>query len=204
MIDARSLGYPLVLVDRPRALARPRGACGTATHVAGVEDSRVDPLSKTGLDAALAGDAALVRELVAALAPVVHARVGRTLLRRRSRGGSDLRAALEDLVQDTFLALLQDGGKLLRAWNPERGLSLDSFVGLVAEQRVLATLRSRRKSPWSEELAIDDGDLDVTDARSPSPEARAQSREALEDLLERGQGAPVAHGDGAVHGARRP
>jgi RNA polymerase sigma-70 factor (ECF subfamily) len=143
-----------------------------------------DCLGKASVDAALAGDAAAVRDLVEALTPVVQGRVVRTLLRRRPRGMSDLTATVEDLVQDTFVALLQDGARMLRTWNPDRGLRLESFVALVAEQRVLATLRSRRKNPFAEELAIDDGDLDAVEEATMSPEARASSREELRDLLD--------------------
>jgi RNA polymerase sigma-70 factor (ECF subfamily) len=143
-----------------------------------------DCLDKASVDAALAGDAAAVRDLVEALAPVVQGRVVRTLLRRRPRGMADLTTTVEDLVQDTFVALLQDGARMLRTWNPERGLRLESFAALVAEQRVLATLRSRRKNPFAEELAIDDGDLEVAEEATLSPEARATSRQELRDLLD--------------------
>lgn len=152
------------------------------------------PLTRATVDSALAGDTKALRGLVLALRPVVQARVARTLLRRCFRG-PDPRSMLEDFVQDTFVALLQDRGRLLRAWMPERGLSLESFVGLVAEQRVLATLRSRKKSPWTEELAMDDGDLDMRTADLPDPEATLLSREALRDLLDdvRARLTPMGH-----------
>lgn len=150
----------------------------------GNREGRDASISKATLDAALAGNLARLRTLVDDLAPVVQARVARTVLRRRCRQGSDARAFVEDLVQDTFVALFDDGGRLLRTWNPERGLRLESFVGLIAEQRVLATLRSRRRNPWSEELAFDDADLDVADASPQNPETRALCREELEQLLD--------------------
>jgi DNA-directed RNA polymerase specialized sigma24 family protein len=141
-------------------------------------------LTKATVDAALAGDRRVLRELVTTLTPLVQTRVTRTVLRRRGTSAGDVRAFVEDLVQDTFVALLHDRGKLLRTWNPERGLSLESFVGLVAEQRVLATLRSRRKNPWTEELAVDDADLDVADPHQAGPEALVSSRAALQSLFD--------------------
>ncbi len=141
-------------------------------------------LTKATVDAALAGDRRVLREIVTTLTPLVQTRVTRTLLRRRGTSAGDVRAFVEDLVQDTFVALLHDRGKLLRTWNPERGLSLESFVGLVAEQRVLATLRSRRKNPWTEELAVDDADLDVADPHQTGPEALVSSRAALQSLFD--------------------
>lgn len=165
------------------AAVRPRSPRATSPAVTG-STAGIPSISKATLDAALGGDSRVLRELVTQLTPVVQARVARTLLRRRSRSGADARTFMEDLVQDTFVALLQDRGKLLRAWNPERGLRLESFVALVAEQRVLATLRSRRKNPWTDELAVDDGDLDLHAGSDPGPELRALSREALQSLLD--------------------
>ncbi len=161
-------------------MSRPVPGGGAA---AGVGPSSTS-LTKATVDAALAGDRRLLRELVTTLTPLVQTRVTRTLLRRRGTSAGDVRAFVEDLVQDTFVALLHDRGKLLRTWNPERGLSLESFVGLVAEQRVLATLRSRRKNPWTEELAVDDADLDVADPDQAGPEALVASRAALQSLFD--------------------
>lgn len=166
-----------------QSAARPRHGRVMAPTMVG-SDARAPALSQAVVAAALDGDTTAVRELVAALTPVVQTRVARTLLRRRSRGAADARTFMEDLVQDTFVALFHDNGKLLRSWNPERGLRLESFVGLIAEQRVLATLRSRRKNPWTDELAVDDADLELLEPAEQGPEARALSREALRNLLD--------------------
>ncbi len=161
---------------------RPYDARARVASVGGVNIR--PPLSKNLVDAALDGDDRALRELVTALTPIMQARVARTLLRRQWRTGLDARTFMEDTVQDTFVALLRDGGRLLRSWDPERGMRLESFVGLVAEQRVLATLRSRRRNPTTEELSIDDADLDVREDEELGPEARALSREALQGLLD--------------------
>lgn len=134
---------------------------------------------------ALEGDRAAVAALVAELMPVVHARVGRSLWRRRGLSrGADMRTTLEDLAQDVFVELFRDDGSVLRAWNPERGLTLKSFVGLVAEQRVSMVFRSRRRNPWSEELAIYDDDCDAFELDAQGPEERVLSREHLDELLD--------------------
>ena len=135
---------------------------------------------------ALAGDPAALRELVALLTPVIQGRVARTLLARRYRlaGGRDLRQEVEDLSQDVFLALFSRDGYVLRTWQAERGLSLENFVGLIAERQVLSFLRSGRRNPWKEEPLLASDELDP-EAPESGPEAAASSREHLALLLGR-------------------
>lgn len=134
---------------------------------------------------ALAGDQTALTRLVAGLTPVVQARVARTLLCRRSRlgGGRDVRQEVEDLTQDVFLSLFSRDARILRAWDSERGLSLENFVGLVAERQVVSFLRSGKRNPWKE----DPSPTEDLDAPSPDsdPEEVAASREQLSLLLDR-------------------
>lgn len=134
---------------------------------------------------ALAGDQTALTRLVAGLTPVVQARVARTLLSRRSRlgGGRDVRQEVEDLSQDVFLSLFSRDAKVLRAWDAERGLSLDNFVGLVAERLVVSFLRSGKRNPWKEEPSPAE-DLEAP-APDQSPEQVTASREQLGLLLDR-------------------
>jgi RNA polymerase sigma factor (sigma-70 family) len=135
---------------------------------------------------ALAGDQAAVTELVAVLTPVIQARVARTLLARRSRlaGGRDVRQEVEDLCQEVFLALFSREAHILRSWEPERGLSLENFVGLVAERQVLSFLRSGRRNPRQETSAFEEEDLEL-EAPESDPEEVTASRERLTLLLDR-------------------
>jgi RNA polymerase sigma factor (sigma-70 family) len=134
------------------------------------------------LSGALAGDAAATRGLIELLGPVVHARVVRALLRSGSgrKQGRDLRQEIEDFVQEVFTALLADRGRVLRSWDPARGMSLINFVGLVTEHQVASILRSGRRSPWREEAteieALDRaaGTVDATDRRVHSRELLAR------------------------------
>ena len=134
---------------------------------------------------ALAGDPTALTRLVARLTPVVQARVARTLLARRSRLGSgrDVRQEVEDLSQEVFLSLFARDGHILRSWQAERGLSLENFVGLVAERQVVSVLRSGKRNPWKEEPSPVE-DLETT-APDRGPEEAAASREQLSLLLER-------------------
>jgi RNA polymerase sigma factor (sigma-70 family) len=134
---------------------------------------------------AVAGDQTALTRLVARLTPVVQARVARTLLARRSRLGSgrDVRQEVEDLSQEVFLSLFSRDGHILRSWQAERGLSLENFVGLIAERQVVSFLRSGKRNPWKED-PLPAEDLDTTSPDS-GPEEVTASREQLGLLLER-------------------
>lgn len=91
------------------------------------------------------------RELVHSLTPAVRAGVLRALSRRRGQsGGRNILQDVEELTQEIFVGLLDQDGRRLRTWNPHRGLSLRSFVRLLAERETASRLRSARKSPWTE------------------------------------------------------
>ena len=146
----------------------------------------MEPENSAGLvPRALAGDQTALTRLVAGLTPVVQARVARTLLARRSRLGSgrDVRQEVEDLSQEVVLSLFSRGAHVLRSWQAERGLSLENFVGLVAERQVVSFLRSGQRNPWKEDPTAAE-DLETT-APDSGPEEAAASREQLSLLLER-------------------
>lgn len=135
-------------------------------------------------DRALSGDPAATRELVVLVMPVVQARIARMLMRRRTRGGRDVRQEVEDLAQEVFASLFENEGRVLRAWDPARGLGLPSFCGLIAEREVSSVLRSGRRSPWS----ADPTEADVLEKDlEPEPdfEARLATREQLTLLVDR-------------------
>lgn len=124
------------------------------------------------------GGADGVRQLVAALAPYVRARVGRVVKRR---GREQL---LDDLCQETFVELFDDRGRTLKSWDPARGVALSSFAQIVAERVALSILRSGRRSGWREEATEDAGEDQVPDS-GQRPDRRAQSRELLMQVLDR-------------------
>lgn len=133
---------------------------------------------------ALSGDASATRKLVVLVMPIVQARIARMLVRRRARGGRDVRQEVEDIAQEVFASLFENDGRVLRAWDPQRGLGLPSFCGLIAEREVSSILRSGRRSPWS----ADPTEADVLEkdlAPEPDFEARLATREQLEILVDR-------------------
>lgn len=137
------------------------------------------------IQSALCGDEPALTRLVQSLTPVIQSRVARGLLLRRTgtAAGRDVRQEVEDLTQEIFLMLFADGGKVLRSWQPERGLSLLNFVGLIAERQTASILRSGRRSPWKEDPMLPE-DLDQA-APDSGPEEVAASREQLRHLLHR-------------------
>ncbi len=58
----------------------------------------------------------------------------------------------EDVVQDVMLKLFADRGRVIRTWDPERGLSLRGFLRRVVRFHVLQLFRSSVKNPWRDRL----------------------------------------------------
>ena len=133
---------------------------------------------------ALGGDRARVRALVASLAPIVQARVSRVLLRRRPQTASrELRQEILDLSQEVFVALFERDARVLRSWDPARGLSLANFVGLVAERETVSILRSGVRSPFLPDDVLSDDALEPLEAPA-ALEQTVASRELLDRLLD--------------------
>jgi RNA polymerase sigma-70 factor (ECF subfamily) len=130
---------------------------------------------------ALGGERAAIDALVHELSPVVQARVATALF----RCGRASRQELEDLTQEILMDLFTGDGHVLASWEPERGLSLTSFVGLVAQRQVYSRLRSRKRSPFTQE-PTDPGVLDGSMADNetqPTPEDPVAARELLRLLF---------------------
>lgn len=140
---------------------------------------------KRCLALAFDGDRAAMTELVEGIAPLIQARVARALLRRHSKAkGRSLRQDLEDLVQETFAALLAQQGRALRSWDPSRGLSFLNFVGFLAEREVGMVMRTGKRSPWTEDPTLDDTLVHLKGAVESHAD-RVESREMLSRLAQR-------------------
>jgi RNA polymerase sigma-70 factor, ECF subfamily len=88
---------------------------------------------------------------------------------------------LEDLVSDVWLALLRDDMKKLRAYCPEKGFRLASWIALIATNTTIDRLRARQ----SDDVHVEDmSSIDIA----------SQSAEPDEDMLgqERAQLAQAA------------
>jgi RNA polymerase sigma-70 factor (ECF subfamily) len=171
---------------RPESESAPRRGVHDVAWEATDDGRRAREAGRAFVQGALAGDEAALAALVRRLTPVVQARAARALLRAGRGAGPRLRQELKDLVQEVFLALFEGQGRILRSWDPERGLSLENFVGLVTERQVLSILRSGKRDPWRLDPTLD-SELDSVSPEA-SPEAAAASKQALEQLLDRLRG----------------
>ena len=134
------------------------------------------------LAAALTGDRDAINALIDRLAPVVQIRVARALRRRGIPKGRDVRQEMQDLVQDVFARLFARDAKALRDWDPNKGASLQTFVGVIADREVISTLRTAKRSPFTEEPTDPAEQRRVSTA--PRPDEHAAARQSLDRLLD--------------------
>jgi DNA-directed RNA polymerase specialized sigma24 family protein len=126
------------------------------------------------VSAAVSGDRAAVRVLLLELTPVVRVRVGRALYRYRgSARRREVRQEADDLVQDVLVELFRQDGRVLRSWDPARGLSLLGFVRLVTDRTASAILSGAR-SPWRDD-PMDPQDFSGYSAEESTVETRVMS-----------------------------
>ena len=129
-------------------------------------------------------DAGACRQLVRRLTPIVQRRVARRCEHFSHVRQAPLeRARVLDLTQEVLVVLFEDDAAVLRSWEPARGLSLDNFVGRVAEREAAAILRSGRRSAWAETPTA--SDLIELDARTDGVEQRVTSRDELLEIWHR-------------------
>ncbi len=91
------------------------------------------------VERAIRGDTKARVALVALLTPVIHCRVGRVLAERRWKRG--ISSEHHDLVQECFASVFADDARVLRQWDPERGLSLVNWIGIVSQRRARDLVR---------------------------------------------------------------
>jgi len=134
---------------------------------------------------AVDGQAAARHALVLRLSPIVQRRVGRPLASDHAAQGRRVeRHQVLDLTQQILLLLFDRDSRVLRSWDPERGLSLANFVGLVAEREAKAILRSGRRSAWAEKPTSED-DVSALAVDERALEDHVVSREELQKIWHR-------------------
>jgi hypothetical protein len=131
---------------------------------------------------ALSGDPEAISALVMGFTPVVQARAVRALVRRGR--GRDARQELEDMTQEVLCLLFRDDARILRAWDPARGLSLLNFIGLVAEREAARILSSDRRSPWALE-PTEEGALERAAGTTEGLEPLVASRQIIDLMYQR-------------------
>lgn len=110
-------------------------------------DAELEQLERVldALEAGRPGDP-VVDAFVRRLTPAIHARVVRALL-ASAAPGSWSAAVVADRVYDTWATLWKDRARLLRAWNPQRGVTLEQWVGRCAALGVRDWLERSRANP---------------------------------------------------------
>jgi RNA polymerase sigma factor (sigma-70 family) len=92
-------------------------------------------------------DQALARRFAESVLDRVQVEVGFTLRLLSRTAVGELVQHRDDLTQASMLYLYENGGKVLRSWDPAGGMSLSSFVGLVVRRRVFRIFRYKRSNP---------------------------------------------------------
>lgn len=126
------------------------------------------------------GSARAAKILTERLSPVIHARVRRVLA--RSFGRSPVVDAT-DLANEVWLSLVADGWRRLLAHDPERGASLEGYVGILAEHEALNRLEHLRAAKrGGKERHVDAEEADRVPARGGTPEEVLVASELAERL----------------------
>ncbi len=88
------------------------------------------------------GDQKAVSSLIHFLTPVIQASVAHLLTRFQSaHKNKNIATEVADYCQEILLLLFKNNAKTLLGWEPEKGMSLTSFVSLIAKRRVISDLR---------------------------------------------------------------
>jgi RNA polymerase sigma-70 factor (ECF subfamily) len=168
------------LGEPPRPGFVPQGAPITPEAVEAALTAAQEIRPTALVEACIAGRDGAWESFVARYAPLILAIARRSL---RGRGLSPAPDDLEDICENTFLALVKDDFALLRSYDDRFALS--TFVGVVARTQAGRFARRRR---------IGGSEVDVADlpSRAADPAAaveegdlRAALRETLDEMPER-------------------
>lgn len=130
------------------------------------------------IDAAVAGDRVAAIELARRVGPAIRARVLRI-----TRGRPTAAIDPEDMVQAVWERLFAHDARRLCAFDPDRGVSLEGFVSMIAGQAVAEIIEAqtaqKRRAPG--------GTTDIDDARGvaaggPDADDRVAQRGTLDAL----------------------
>ncbi len=128
---------------------------------------------------ALLGWRSAQEELVGRLLPVVRSGVAKACF-----GPA---AEVEDLVQEVWLALFEDEGARLEAFDPSRGGGLEAFVSVVAGRVARQRVRERRTKKRGVDVRVisiqgEREDLSLPDPH-PTPDVAAEGKQVAARLV---------------------
>jgi DNA-directed RNA polymerase specialized sigma24 family protein len=157
-------------------------APGASVYGGGGGSGRNDESDLELVRNATTGDKRAWEKLIARLEGEIRRSVIHVLRRRRATlNGQDI----DDYVQNVFELLVQRDYHVLKTWDPARGGSLSTFIGLVAKRLTYSTLRTGKRGAWLED-PTEDGSIDAQiEAPAPSPERLVIDKLSLAKLLDR-------------------
>jgi RNA polymerase sigma factor (sigma-70 family) len=126
--------------------------------------------------AALGGDAVKARRLAVRLLPVIIAHIRRAL---RVITASD---QVHEIAQEVWVELMKDDGRFLRAYAPERGASLEHYVGLIARRTAGNQQRKGRAERRGGHVVVVEFDPARDGSHRASPEAATVAHELAAGL----------------------
>ncbi|WP_168204131.1 RNA polymerase sigma factor [Aliikangiella coralliicola] len=123
-------------------------ACASKQGISLISDCKSKIEASSVLDIvsqAISGNRHAIRRLIRLLTPVIQSSVAHILTRTRSDSSScDIHAEVADYCQDIFMLLFKNDSKILRSWDPDKGMSLNSFISLITKRRVISALRQEK------------------------------------------------------------
>lgn len=142
----------------------------------------VEEGQKTELvERALEGDRPALKQLLHCIGPIIERQAAKVLLASRARRERGVREDVEDLAQEVLVHLFAKRGAALRTWDPARG-KLEPFVAAVARNQTYSLLRSRSRSPFSEDATTSDKLEKAGGTASEDPEQLSAARKKLGQL----------------------
>ncbi len=130
----------------------------------------------------LRGDPGAARSILRRLTPVIQARVRATLRRRSSALSPD------DVVQEVWVALMQDDRRLLRRYDPSRGTSLEGYVGGIADRVAGDAVRRSRAAKRDAAKTVGGLPMQIEDDAAPV-DTSVLDRDLLKRLFDHLEGA---------------
>ena len=141
--------------------------------------------TKNELIFALKGNKTQIRKIVEMLTPVIQARVARALVAwTNQKNNSQIKEEVSDISQEIFASLFKNNAKILLNWDPNKGLSLKNYVGLVAHRHALSWLRSKKRNSFNED-PTEFNELESLNKKNPNLENQITSRNLLTIVFKR-------------------
>lgn len=134
---------------------------------------------------AATGNRAATARLALRLDPVIRNRVARVLRRLTPTHTADA----EDIAQIVWVVLLDADARQLRAYRPERGITLEAYVGMIAEREVRNAIARACAAKRGAERTVTLSTGVGEDAATPS--ANPEEQLVAADLADRLVGALV-------------